>query len=96
MVHELETKKVRKAVEKAREPDKEEEMVNYPPVADGLFAVSSRNPVIPVSNRITAMPVYDRGTARRQYKEIKAAREDLDPPPPEKKAKHSENYQLLG
>ena len=76
LVQELEAIEVRKAVKEAEEPDKEEEKIKYPPV-------------IPVLNGITAKPVYDRGEARRQFKEIRAARRDLDPPPPEKKAKYS-------
>ena len=58
-------------------------------MADGLFAVSPSNPVITVLNRITAMSVDARETARLQFKEIKVARQDLDPPPAEKKAKLS-------
>ena len=63
-------------MEKAKESEEEGERDIYPPVADGFFLASNLNPVIPVFNRVTA---------RRQYKEFRAKREDLDPHPPKKK-----------
>ena len=76
LVRELEAIEVRKLVKMAEVPDKEQEIIKYPPV-------------IPVLNGITAIPPYHKKEARSQFKEIREARQDIDPPPPEKKARLS-------
>ena len=106
LVQEIKTKKIIEPVEEPKRPDsyKKVQDAPNPPLADGLFAASPSNPVIPVLNRITANPVDDRestsywfiddrDTANIHFEEIKVARRDLSPPPPEKKAKLLERIQ---